>query len=342
MRLAVNFSGSILWFWMIGISPICAAAATATHVSARTQTKIEATKVIIDTDIGTDIDDAFAIELALRSPELEILGFSTTSDDAAARANIIDRMLSELGNTTIPVSQGVEPGTSDTDPFSTGTLGAQRRYGERSRSPTVHPLAVDFILDQIRRFPGQVTLIAVGPLSNLGAAIDKDLATFRKLKRVVLKGGWFGPLQEPSLGVTGPLAEYNVARDVRSAHKVFQSGVPIFLMPMDSTAYLALDEVKRRQLFSRGAPATDSLGLLYLLWGETTPVLYDAMAVAYVLDPNLCPVTAMHIEVDSDGMTRAGTGAANAQVCLHSNARQFLDYYVRRLVTDRNSTASAE
>jgi purine nucleosidase len=139
-------------------------------------------KVIIDTDIGDDIDDAFAIALALRSPELEILGISTTFGDTEARAKIVDRMLGEAERTDIPVATGA--------PTHTTNIMNQRRYGEGGHfARASHPSAVDFILDQIRRYPGQITLIAIGPLMNVGALIDKDPATFLKLKRVVMMGG---------------------------------------------------------------------------------------------------------------------------------------------------------
>src|SRR5580693_7550256 len=138
-------------------------------------------KVIIDTDIGDDIDDAFAIALALKSPELEILGISTTFGDTEARAKIVDRLLGEAGRTDIPVLAGT--------PTHTTNVMNQRRYGEGGHfARASHPSAADFILEQIRRYPGQITLIAIGPLMNVGALIDKDPATFLKLKRVVMMG----------------------------------------------------------------------------------------------------------------------------------------------------------
>jgi len=139
-------------------------------------------KVIIDTDIGDDIDDAFAIALALKSPELEILGIATTFGDTEARAKIVDRLLGEAGRSDIPVLAGA--------PTKTTNVMNQKRYGEGGRfARASHPNAADFILEQIRRYPGQITLIAIGPLMNVGALIDKDPATFLKLKRVVIMGG---------------------------------------------------------------------------------------------------------------------------------------------------------
>jgi len=196
-------------------------------------------KVIIDTDIGDDIDDAFAVALALRSPELQILGVTTTFGDTETRAKLLDRFLAEVGRPGIPVAAGT--------PSPVKSTFTQRRYAESGHfAKPSHANAVDFLLQQIQRYPGEITLIAIGPLMNVGAAINKDPATFRKLKRVVLMGGsikrgygdlGYGPPQ-------GPQPEWNILNDIPSAQKLFAAGVPLYVMPLDST-----------QLKMDGAPA---------------------------------------------------------------------------------------
>ena len=107
--------------------------------------------------------------------------------------------------------------------------------------------------------PGEITLIAVAPLTNIGAAIERDPVTFRKLKRVVLMGGsvyrGYGDLAYTT--AHGPSAEYNIAMDHAASKRLFTSGVPIFMMPLDSTQ-LKFDEVKRSLLASVSTPLTDS------------------------------------------------------------------------------------
>jgi len=288
-------------------------------------------KVIIDTDIGDDIDDAFAVALALRSPELQILGITTTFGDTETRAKVLDRFLAEAGRQDVPVAAG-----TPTPPKGTFT---QRRYAENNRfAKPSHPDAVAFLLDQIRRNSGQLTLIAIGPLMNVGAAIDKDPATFRKLKRVILMGGsikrgygdlGFGP-------PTPPEPEWNILNDIPSAQKLFVAGVPLFVMPLDATQ-LKLDEVKRAFLFSQGTPLTDALTLLYHQWGQQTPTLFDPMTIAFLVNPALCPVQPMHIRVDDKGFSRADPGPSsapnppNAQVCLDSNPEAFFRFLLPRL-----------
>ena len=288
-------------------------------------------KVILDTDIGDDIDDAFALALALRSPELQILGFTTTFGDTETRAKLLDRFIAEVGRPDIPVAAG-----APTPPKTTLT---QRRYAEGGHfAKPSHRDAATFLLEQIRRYPGQITLIAIGPLMNLGAAIDKDPSTFGKLKRVIIMGGsikrgygdlGFGPPQPPQ-------PEWNILNDISSARKLFASEVPLFVMPLDATQ-LKLDEVKRAFLFSQGTPLTDTLTLLYHQWGQETPTLFDPMTIAFLVNPALCPVQPMHIRVDDKGFTRPDPGAPsaphppNAQVCLDSNPDAFFRFYLNRV-----------
>ena len=287
-----------------------------------------AQKIIIDTDIGDDIDDAFALALALRSPELEIRGISTTFGDTETRARLVDRMLGEAGRADLVVAVG--------QPTQARSQFTQRRYAEagRFRRPS-HPPAVDFILDQIRRDPGQITLVAIGPLVNVGALIERDRETFRKLKRVVMMGGaihrGYG---DPYSAPTPPQPEWNILNDIPSARKLFASGVPLFVMPLDATQ-LKLDEVKREFLFRQGTPLTDALTLLYHQWGQQTPTLFDPMTIAFIVDPALCSVEAMNIQVDDDGSTRVASGAPNAQVCLSSDSQAFFRFYLSRLAAPK-------
>jgi purine nucleosidase len=301
--------------------------------SSSTATPKQPQLVIIDTDIGDDIDDAFAVGLALSSPELKILGITSAWGDTALRARLLDRLLCETGRTDIPVAIGIEKHGPGEGAFS------QARWAEREPAKP-HPDAVDFILEQIKRHPGEITLIGIAPETNLGAAIQRDPATFRKLKRIVLMGGsihrGYGDLgYAPD---HGPNAEYNIAMDIPAAQAVFNSGVPLYVMPLDSTQ-LKLDEDKRQLLFTQSTNLTDALALLDEQWscrsGQVTPTLFDDVAVAYAIDPELCPATPMKIEVDAKGYTREVQGAPNAFVCLRSDSDKFFEFYMPRLLEQK-------
>ena len=281
-------------------------------------------RIIIDTDIGDDIDDAFAVALALRSPELQIVGITTEFGETETRAKLVDRMLGEAGRQDIPVAIGIHTDAK--------TAFGQRPYAEGGRfAKASHPAAVDFILDQIRKDPGEITLVTIGPLVNVGAIIDRDPQTFKKLKRVVSMGGSIDRgYGDPYGPPTPPQPEWNILNDVASGKKLFASGVPVYLMPLDSTQ-LKLDEVGREYLFRQGTPITDALVILYHQWGQQTPTLYDPMTIAFIDDPKLCPVQPMKITVDDKGMTLRGTGTPNVQVCLHSDSEAFFQFYLGRV-----------
>src|SRR5207302_188145 len=114
---------------------------------------------------------------------------------------------------------------------------SQLRYAQGGQfAKASHPDAIMFFPDEIRRNPGEITLVAIGPLVNVGAAMEKDAGTFRKLKRVVMMGGsiyrGYGDLGPGT--PRGPEPEWNIKNDIPSAQKLFAAGVPLFVMPLDS------------------------------------------------------------------------------------------------------------
>ena len=238
--------------------------------------------VILDTDIGDDIDDAFALALLLRSPEVKLLGITTAFGDTPLRARLVDRYLAAVGRDEIPVMTGVQ--TPATNHF-TQTAYALQEPGRN------HGDAIAFLLSEIAAHPGEITLIAIGPLFNEQVAIARDPATFRKLKRVVLMGGsvyrGYGDGSQPAS------AEWNILCDPAGARSLLASGVPVFMMPLDSTqVHLTLPELGA--VLSLGSPLTDQLTLLYHQWTGADdwkmPTLFDPVAVAYAIRPALCPV----------------------------------------------------
>ncbi len=283
---------------------------------------------ILDTDIGDDIDDAYALALALRSPELKLLGITTTFGDTELRARLVDRYLHAVGREDIPVAAGV--------PTPHSNVFTQEAYASHWPK-TVHPSGVRFLLDQIRAHPGAITLIAIGPLSNVGEATKEDPTTFAKLKRIVLMGGSVERGYDNAGGVShAPDAEWNINRDPAGAKALFAAGVPVFMMPLDSTQ-IHLETKERELIFAHGSPLTDQLTLLYHQWKAGSeghpeaPTLFDPVAVTYAIRPDLCPATPMRIEVDDKGFTRKVDGSPNAQVCLKSDERGFLDLLLERL-----------
>jgi inosine-uridine nucleoside N-ribohydrolase len=277
--------------------------------------------IILDTDIGTDVDDAFALALILRSPELGLLGVTTVSGDTQARARLAAKMLWEAGRPDVPVAAG-EPGK----PLPI----EQTRWAEGFTSPSIlAPRAVDFMRAEIDRRPGELTLVPIGPLTNVAALLKQDPGVAKKIKLIVMMGGSIarGYGKDPK-----PTAEYNIAQDPKAAQAVFSSGVPILMVPLDVTAMLQLDEAARHRIFTRLTPLTNTLTLLYHLWNQPTPTLFDPMAVAMLIEPGLCETQELAIEVDAKGFTRAVEGRQpNATVALKTDPARFMEFYLRRV-----------
>lgn len=281
--------------------------------------------VVLDTDIGDDIDDAFALALVLRSPEIKLLGVTTEYGETGLRARLLERYLDAVGRPMIPIAAGrATPHTNVFTQAAYAQQAPQRRFGD----------AVSFLLEQIRAHPGQITLIAIGPLINVQAAIERDPATFRKLKRVVMMGGSvYAGYHDASGGDRPPDIEWNIRCDPAGLRALLASGVPVFMMPLDSTQ-IPLPQAQMATIFAHGSSLTDQLTLLYHQWSGTggwrTPTLFDPVAVTYAIRPELCPAKPMRLAVDDQGFTRPESGAANVNVCLHSDEEGF-----RRLLMDR-------
>lgn len=295
-------------------------AATATAVRAQTP-------VLFDTDIGGDIDDAYALVQIVRSPELKLLGVTTVSGDAVARARLAAKLLAVTGRADVPVYAGTS---------TAGQYIAQTAWAKGYASPALHESGgVAFLRETINAHPGEITLIAVGELTNVAALLESDPGIAKKLKAVALMGGSVRRGYAPG---AKPEPEWNIKSNTRAAQVVFASGVPLLVAPLDSTSDLKLTPELRVRVFARGTPVTDALAALNSIWrhtntwGGTDPTLFDNLAVALVATPDVVPLTPMHLTVEADGLTReVPDRPANARVALTADPKAFLDYFLARM-----------
>lgn len=273
--------------------------------------------VVLDTDIGSDIDDAFALAMVIEIKDLDLKAVTTVSGDTQARARIAAKMLSQARLGKIPVAAG-EP---DEKPAF-----AQARWAEDFSGPSlVHEKAVDLLKESIDREHGKMVVIAIGPLTNVAALLKRYPDEKSQIREIVLMGGSIARGYTPG---SGPTAEYNIAADAASAQVVFTSGIPIRMAPLDVTARLQLDKAHRDAIFAHHTPLTDSLQALYVLWGQPTPTLHDPMAVSLLTDPALCQTKRMDIQISRNGLTRpVNHGPADAVVAVETTPGNFLDYY---------------
>ncbi len=277
--------------------------------------------VLLDTDIGSDIDDAFAVALILHSPELDLRAVTTASGDTEARARLAAKMLWVDGRRNIPVAAGVPGGKLDI---------AQTKWADGFTSPSLlKEPAVDLMRSTIDRAPGRIVVMAVGPLTNVAALLQKYPGEKKKIREIVLMGGSIAHGYYPN---SGPTPEYNIAADAPAAQVVFTSGIPILMAPLDVTARLQLEEAQRQTIFAKKTPLADALQALYKLWGQPTPTLHDPMAIGLFLDPQLCTTKHLAIRVDGKGMTQVEEGkAANAEVAVDTDPARFIAFYVHRV-----------
>ncbi|RBB15928.1 nucleoside hydrolase, partial [Xanthomonas oryzae pv. oryzae] len=178
------------------------------------------------------------------------------------------------------------------------------------------------------------------PMTDAALAQQRDPVGFAKLKRVVAMGGSVrvGYGTSAYRPASAPAPEYNILADVPAAQRVFAAGVPIVLLPLDATQ-ITLEEPERIALFAHGDGLTDALTQLYYQWRNTdqpwasaTPTVFDAVPVAWLLRPALCPTTPLHLEVDAQGYTREGAGKPNVQACLRVDKPALIEMYMRAML----------
>ena len=309
-----------------------------------------ARKIIIDTDPGQD--DAVAILLALASPELEVLGITAVAGNvplALTQKNA--RIVCELaGRTDIPVFAGADA------PLGRKLVTAEHVHGKTGLDGPVLPdptmrlrddHAVDFIIDTVRAHPeGEVTLVPIGPLTNIAMAFQKAPDIVGKVAETVLMGGAYF-----QVGNITPAAEFNIYVDPEAADIVFRSGVPLTVMPLDVT-HKALTTRPRVEAFR--ALGTET-GRMVAEWtdfferfdkekyGSEGAPLHDPCTVAHLLKPDLFSGRHINVEIEtrSDltrGMTvadwwRVTDRAANATFIGDLDADGFFTLLTERLAT---------
>ena len=182
--------------------------------------------IIFDTDIGDDVDDALALALALQSPELDVKAITTVSDQAALRSRLVWKELGVFGRQDIPIGTGAEEPLLDL--VRTGRHPQFDVLTAEDVVPGPSLRAVDLIIRTLLDSPRKITIVPVGPLTNIALALKTEPRIKEKIERIVLMGGAYQILQP----------EYNVYCDRIASEIVFRSGVPITGVGLDVTTTL--------------------------------------------------------------------------------------------------------
>ena len=310
---------------------------------SRSGGEVEREKVLFDCDIGSDIDDAYAMALLLASPEIELVGITVGHARTTDRAPLALRMLWETGLDHIPVYVGRETPLvtlRDGKPheqFAEAPYNRQFHWarGFDKLKPQEQP-AAEYIVETLNANPGEITLLTVGPVTNVGDALELDPHVLRNAKRVV---SMYGSIRS---GYNGGEAqrEWNVLADAASS-KIFDGavqagGTEVVYIPLDVTDHVRLDADRRLHLSMRRTPLTDAVTALYSLWrneerDQTTPRLFDAVAVGYLLWPDLFGLEHGRVTVDEQSMTLFEPGAEpTSTVALTIDDAAFIERMVAR------------
>jgi purine nucleosidase len=291
------------------------------------------TKILLDTDIGTDIDDAWALGYALNSPTLELVGVTTSDGDTAARARLACKLLHRLGRTDVPVAVG-----RPTPPVPSDRIDFQFAWAEdfRDYNP-IATSAVEFLADTIRKNPRQITLVAVGPLFNIGDLVRRHPDVIPLVKRVVLMSGSIGA----SAYSPAAIPEWNVKLAIPEAQAVYSAAWPLTIVPLDSTTYVRLEDRERDALRKTNTRLTVALETLLRLWTDrpdTRMTLHDQLALAETQEPGrfFGRCEPMPVRVDRDGYTRVDPSAGRTiGVCLEPKRNEFMSHFIAQLSASR-------
>jgi inosine-uridine nucleoside N-ribohydrolase len=285
--------------------------------------------ILLDFDIGDDIDDTFALATVLASPELELRGVTTVGEDAYKRAQITCRFLTAVGSGKIPVAAGLPEKTTKPLPYWQVQYGNHASVYFRDPKPAKEK-APEFLYKHLKANPGELTIVAIGPLTNIAALLEKFPDSKGMIKRIVIMGG---SVRRGYADGSKPEPEYNIAADIKAAQAVFKAGIPLTVAPLDATAMLKLDAARQKKLFDAGSLLTLSIQALVQLWQDKQdPVLFDPVAVTLVYTEKFCTMEDAHLVVDDKGFTKEVAGKpANARVAVAIKKDEFLDGLVDRL-----------
>jgi inosine-uridine nucleoside N-ribohydrolase len=314
-------------------------------------------KVIIDTDFAMPPqDDSMALMLALASPELEIVGITTVAGNRSQEQANVDllRMLEIAARTEIPVYSGADmPLVHEVSEY------ALAAHGEwySNASPEMPPggfaskkaesiTAVEFLLQSSERDAGQITVIALGPLTNLAMAVRQDPKFSERIKKLLIMGGAIASLPDGGGNIT-PNAEFNFWVDPEAARIVLRSGIPIELSPLNVSRKTGFMKQHFEAIIRADTPLTrlleETMGKIFQSDDGRSFLMHDQVAVASAIDPTLVEKVELYVDVDisrginygvSVGGEKPWPGAEGAKrmwVQFDLNWERFIDLFINRV-----------
>ena len=304
--------------------------------------------VILDTDICDDIDDTWALALLTQSPELDCKLVTTAVGNTEIKAKVVAKFLDETGYAKIPVGIGVKQrdgGHRHTD--------WAKDYDLASYLGGVHKDGVGALIDVVMTSPQRVTIIAIGPLPNIGAALQREPRIAEKADFI----GMHGSIYKGYGGKSTPDPEYNVRADVPACRRVFTAPWDITITPLDTCGLVVLRGDKYQKIFRCDNAVTKNLLQNYRLWqknglrnqnkeidetelnrrvdevvGRRSSTLFDTVAVYLAISHDLVKMERLPVEVTDAGHTKVAEGAKLVDCAVDWNTLDgFEDFLVERL-----------
>ncbi|MBI83833.1 MAG: nucleoside hydrolase [Planctomycetaceae bacterium] len=293
--------------------------------------------VILDTDVGDDIDDMWALGLLLKCPELDVRLVVGDQGKPDYRARLLAKFLQTAGRTDVDVGMGLDVGQSDEQPLAAWI--ADYRLDEYPGN--VHEDGVQAIVETIMQSTEPVTLIAIGPLPNVAAALERQPAIAQRARFV----GMHGSVRFGYDGSEKPSAEYNVSSDTVSCRQVLNAAWDAVIAPLDTSGSVHLSGWKYRQVRDADNPIARALIENYRLWtasqskpGEKDPAesrsstLYDTVAIYLAFADSLLKIEELGIRVTDDGHTLIDSTVRKIAVATGwRDLSSFEDFLVDRL-----------
>jgi purine nucleosidase len=255
--------------------------------------------VVLDTDIGTDVDDVFALGTLLGSPEVRLVGCTTVYGDVRLRARLAARMLRSAGRSDVPVVCG-ERETLAGLPIMWGGWEGVAQPGLDAEPIDESPRAVEFLAERARAYPGELDVIAIGPLTNVATAIRRYPDFAGHLHRLVVMGGWFGEERR---------VEHNFACDPVAVQIVLEAGIPMTVTGLEITGQASFGYDELGRIVDTGTELARFVEAEARNYWTTRDVPasspHDPLALLPIVRPELFEFREVSIGVADDGTTTA-------------------------------------
>jgi inosine-uridine nucleoside N-ribohydrolase len=299
--------------------------------------------VVLDTDVGSDIDDTWAIAMMLRSPELDVRLMVSATANTEYRAKLIAKQLERAGRTDVAVGIGVR-GTSSPEWEKMAEWVADYCLG--SYPGKLHDDGVGAIIEAIMTSKEPVTLISIGPLPNIAAALGREPRIAARARFV----GMHGSVRRKYTGEPGQDAEYNVKADVAAAQKVFTAPwKEIVITPLDTCGMIRLTGERYQKIRRSSDPAVRAVLENYDLWrknytwphapkpseGESS-ILFDTVAIYLAFTTERLKMERLGIRITEEGLTAEDPGAPQMNVAVEwPDLEGYYDFLVGRLLGEK-------